>query len=138
DIASDKKLDDRWERLLQIRGEITRVLEAARRDKVIGLSLDAAVLLEAGGELGDFLAENLELIKELCIVSSLQMVDRLEKGEGMEIGMAEDVEGMTIGVRPATGAKCERCWVIEDSVGRDDEHPTLCARCCDVVRSLSS
>jgi isoleucyl-tRNA synthetase len=138
DIALDKNLDDRWTRLLQIRGEITRVLEAARRDKVIGLSLDAAVLLEAGGELGAFLTENLELIKELCIVSDLQLVDKLEKGEGMEIGVAEDVEGMTIGVRPATGAKCERCWVIEDSVGKDDEHPTLCARCCDVVRSLNS
>jgi isoleucyl-tRNA synthetase len=138
DIVPDKELDDRWERLLQIRTEITRVLEAARRDKVIGLSLDAEVLLEAGGELAIFLEENLELLKELCIVSGLRMVGKLEKGEGMEIGVAENEEGMSIGVQPAIGAKCERCWVIEESVGKDDGHPTLCDRCCDVVRTLNA
>ncbi|MCF6188818.1 MAG: isoleucine--tRNA ligase, partial [Desulfobulbaceae bacterium] len=63
DIAEDKELDTRWEQLLQVRSEITKVLEAARRDKVIGLSLDAEVQLRAGGDIGDFLKKNLALIK---------------------------------------------------------------------------
>ncbi len=138
DIVEDKKLDTRWEQLLQVRSEITKVLEAARRDKVIGLSLDAEVQLAAGGELRDFLTENPALIKELCIVSSLQLVDELKQAEGMEVLDAENIEGLKIGVRPAAGDKCERCWVVEPSVGRDDEHPTLCARCRGVVRSLTA
>ena len=138
DIAEDKELDTRWEQLLQVRSEITKVLEAARRDKVIGLSLDAEVQLTTGGDIGDFLTENLTLIKELCIVSSLQLVDKLEQAEGMEIGEAENIEGLTIAVRPALGDKCERCWVVEPSVGQDDEHPTLCTRCRGVVRSLTA
>lgn len=137
DIAEDKELDSRWEQLLQVRSEITKILEAARRDKVIGLSLDAEVQLAASGEVGDFIGNNKALIKDLCIVSSLQLVDELEQAEGMEVGEAENIEGLTIAVRPAQGNKCERCWVVEPSVGQDDEHPTLCDRCLGVVRSLA-
>ncbi|MCF6187151.1 MAG: isoleucine--tRNA ligase, partial [Desulfobulbaceae bacterium] len=103
---------------------------------VMGLSLDAGVQLTTGGDIGDFLREKLALIKELCIVSSLQLVDELEQAEGMEIGEAENIEGLTISVRPAQGNKCERCWVVEPSVGQDDEHPTLCTRCLGVVQSF--
>ncbi len=138
DIAVDAELDRRWEQLLQVRSEVTRVLEAARRDKVIGLSLDAEVLLQSDDkELEKFLGENIDLIKELCIVSSLRLVDTLAQEENIELGKGEALPGLTIGVHPAAGNKCERCWVIEPSVGRDAEHPTLCARCVDVVRSLT-
>ncbi len=138
DIADDPGFDERWERLLQIRSEVTKVLEAARRDKVIGLSLDAEVMLRTDNdELRKFLADNLELIKELCIVSSLRLVDAIAEGEKTEIGTGEILSDLTLGVCPAKGNKCERCWVIDPSVGRDTEHPGLCARCVDVVRSLT-
>ncbi len=136
DIIKDEALDGRWVQLLNIRGEITKVLEAARRDKVIGLSLDAEVLLEAGGDVLGFLSENTALIKESCIVSGLRLVERLEEEHGVAVVDAENVAGLKIAVRPAQGGKCERCWVIETSVGEDSEHPTLCARCADVVRTL--
>ncbi len=138
DITVDAELDSRWEQLLQVRSEVTRVLEAARRDKVIGLSLDAEVLLQSNDkDLEKFLRENIELIKELCIVSSLQLVDTLDQEGKIELGRGDALPELTIGVHPATGNKCERCWVIEPSVGMDAEHPTLCARCVDVVRSLT-
>jgi len=138
DIVVDSELDSRWEQLLLVRSEVTRVLEAARRDKVIGLSLDAEVLLQSDDkDLEKFLRENIELIKELCIVSSLQLVDTLEQEGKIELGKGDALPELTIGVHPATGNKCERCWVIESSVGKDAEHPTLCARCVDVVCSLT-
>lgn len=138
DIADDPEFDERWERLLQIRSEVTRVLEAARRDKVIGLSLDAEVMFRTDNdELRKFLADNLELIKELCIVSSMRLVDVIAEGEKTEIGTGEVLSDLTLGVCPAKGNKCERCWVIDPSVGLDTEHPGLCARCVDVVHSLT-
>ncbi len=138
DIADDPEFDERWDQLLLVRGEVTKVLEAARRDKVIGLSLDAEVVLKADDkELEEFLRDNIELIKELCIVSSLRLVDTLAQEEKTEVGKGEALPELTIGVRPAAGNKCERCWVIDPSVGVDAEHPTLCARCVDVVRSLT-
>ena len=36
----------------------------------------------------------------------------------------------------AGGEKCERCWTYSETVGKDSEHPTLCARCAAVVKGL--
>ena len=47
-----------------------------------------------------------------------------------------DVEGLGVSVEVAEGAKCERCWKHTDDVGSDNEHPTLCRRCAEVVKSL--
>jgi len=38
-------------------------------------------------------------------------------------------------VHKAAGEKCERCWHWETSVGASAEHPTLCRRCVEVVRT---
>ena len=129
DIPEDAELEARWQKLLTLRGAVTRVLETARQDKAIGLSLDAEVLLAAGPEWRDFIDANRELLQELCIVSSLKLA---EAAEGFVD--AEGVADLKIAVRPAPGAKCERCWQISESVGRDAEHPTLCGRCAGAVR----
>ncbi len=142
DIIEDDEFEQRWQQLLVLRREITRVLEAARRDKIIGLSLDAEVLLAAQGELYGFLQNNSDRLQELCIVSSLLVVDVNEAGGG-EGGSSsppfvhgEEVEGLLLFIQPAAGKKCERCWVIESSVGADEEHSSLCKRCLQVVREL--
>ena len=126
--------DARWERLLALRSEITKVLEAARREKTIGLSLDAEVLLQADAETSAFLNENLALLQELCIVSSLRVVT--EAGDAAFVA-GEEMKGLQIAVRPAPGNKCERCWTISPAVGEDTEHPTLCSRCLVVVKELA-
>ncbi|MCI5190773.1 MAG: isoleucine--tRNA ligase, partial [Candidatus Electrothrix sp. AS4_5] len=134
DIAQDAELDARWERLIALRSEITKVLEAARRDKTIGLSLDAEVLLQVNTDTTTFLDENLALLQELCIVSSLRVVT--EAGDAA-LTTSEEIEGLQVAVQPAPGNKCERCWTISPSVDEDSEHPTLCSRCLAVVKELA-
>jgi len=136
DIARDEVFNERWDKLLTLRSGITRVLEGARRDKVIGLSLDAEVVLRVSGEWGDFLADNLDQLRELCIVSSLRLAEGDEVAELVFVE-AEALPGMLIAVQPAPGAKCERCWTIATTVGEDLEHLALCARCAGVVRQLA-
>ncbi|HDO31100.1 MAG TPA: isoleucine--tRNA ligase, partial [Desulfobacteraceae bacterium] len=136
DLQTTESFAARWDRLLAIRGEITKVLEAARRSKVIGLSLDAEVLVQAGGETAEFLADKWELLREICIVSSLREEADLAGIAGLDVVEAEEVSELRIAVRPAPGEKCERCWTIADTVGRDDAHPALCRRCAEVVRVL--
>ena len=41
--------------------------------------------------------------------------------------------GLAVGVRPAAGKKCQRCWVYSETVNTDPAHPDLCARCAEVV-----
>ena len=134
DFPLDAELDARWQRLLTLRSAITRVLEGARRDKLIGLSLDAEVLVQAGPEWQDLLANNKDLLQELCIVSALRLVSA---DEGVSFAEVEGVEGVRIAVQPAPGAKCERCWCISPSVGEHAAHPTLCSRCAAVVSELA-
>jgi isoleucyl-tRNA synthetase len=64
------------------------------------------------------------------------ITDPSEAGEA-ELVVSEDVTGLKVAVRPATGTKCERCWILSPTVGEDTEHPTLCSRCAGVVRSLT-
>ena len=134
DIAVDAAFNERWTRLLTLRSAITRVLETARRDKLIGLSLDAEVVLQVNADWPAFLADNLEMVQELCIVSSLRL--QAAGDEALTFAGAEGLDGVAIAVGPAPGVKCERCWTFATSVGADTEHPTLCARCAGVVRQL--
>lgn len=137
DIAVDKDLLERWDTLLDLRSAITRVLEGARREKTIGLSLDAEVVLRSGEKWQAFLSEHRKQLQELCIVSALTIVDEQET---CDVAFVEDdnFAGVQIGVRQASGEKCERCWIISPTVGSDAEHPTICERCAAVVHSLTS
>ncbi|HER63007.1 MAG TPA: isoleucine--tRNA ligase, partial [Desulfobacteraceae bacterium] len=137
DLRVDADFSRTWERLLDIRGEITRVLEAARRDKIIGLSLDAEVLVQVEGETADFLADKWSQLQEICIVSKLVHVDDFAGAQGVTVTESEEIRGLKIAVRPAPGGKCERCWTLATSVGQDSDHPTICGRCVEVVRSLN-
>lgn len=136
DLHAAPDFDERWERLLAARGEITKVLEAARREKKIGLSLDAEVLILAEGNTADFLAANVELLKEICIVSELRLV--AEAGDAADVAFvdAETVTGLKIAVKQAMVDKCERCWTLSPTVGDNKEHPAICARCASVVAQL--
>ncbi len=122
----------KWEKILRVRSELTKALEIARRDKVIGHSLEAEVAVAASGELGDFLKECWETLEGVTIVSGLEHVETVP-APGYE---SEEFPGLSVGVTPATSEKCERCWLRVDSVGQSTEHPSLCNRCVTVVDSL--
>ena len=135
DVPHDSERDMRWQRLLNLRSAITRVLETARRDKLIGLSLDAEVLLKAGPEWRQLVEENRELLQELCIVSSLRLASADDEAAFTAV---EGVDDLQVAVQAAPGSKCERCWCISPSVGEDSSHPSLCSRCAAVVASVAS
>ena len=136
DIGRDAAFDERWNRLLTLRGAITKVLEGARQDKAIGLALDAEVVLRAKGDWAGFVADSAERLRELCIVSGLRQAGAGD--DGLAFAAAEGLDGIEIAVAPAPGAKCERCWTISPTVGADAGHPGLCARCAVVVRQLAA
>ncbi|MFW6303375.1 MAG: class I tRNA ligase family protein, partial [Candidatus Sumerlaeota bacterium] len=128
------ELSEKWERLLSIREVINPKLEEARREKKIGKSLDAGVVLRPRTEdLASFIESNAQLLKEVCIVSELRL-DKSEVGGKSGETLSENM-GVEV-VEPA-GEKCARCWTFAQSVGSDSGHPELCDRCSDAVRRLS-
>ena len=127
EYTADEAFMAKWDKIHELRDAANKVLEAARAQKKIGKSLEAKVVLYAEGELYDFVSSVKELLPVVLIVSQVEVVN----GKG---GESSDVAGLGIEVKNADGAKCERCWSFSDTVGQDAEHPTLCARCAQIVK----
>ncbi|MFT9847947.1 isoleucine--tRNA ligase [Aneurinibacillus sp. REN35] len=126
----DKALEVKWDRLVEIRDEILKALEEARRDKVIGQSLAASVAIYPSEAVEASLKEVKDQLKELLIVSHVE----LHPVSTPVPDKAVQLEGLAVVVTPAEGEKCERCWIITPDVGQDAAHPTLCTRCATVVK----
>lgn len=125
----DEAAADKWNKLSALRDDVNKALEAARKDKVIGKPLEAWVTVYAEGEIAELLrAIPADELAALCIVSKLRVIEGA--GEGMP---GENLEGIQIAIERASGDKCERCWMYVDSIGQNSKHPTLCARCAEVV-----
>lgn len=125
----DEALESKWDNFIEIRSEITRVLEGARRAKTIGHSLDAKVELHATDEALAILRSVEGDLATLLIVSQAKLVEGL--AGGVEATGREDLK---VTVQAAEGEKCERCWIYSDTVGKDAEHPTVCARCAAALK----
>lgn len=125
----DYELEKKWEVLLKIRREILRALEILRKQKLIGSSLDALVEILSPQDIREFVSENLETLRMICIVSQMEIIER-DKGGGME---GEEIKDMKIWVSRARGSKCERCWTYSTETGMDPSHPGICPRCLEVL-----
>ncbi len=109
-----------WDKIHELRDAVKKSLEAYIKDKLIKSSLEAKIILSAGGSMLEFLRK---AESELCaafIVSDIEIVDN---GGELEISVTK-----------AEGEKCERCWSISKTVGANSEHPTICSRCCDNLK----
>jgi isoleucyl-tRNA synthetase len=136
-IECDSRMMEKWTKLIKVRSEITKALEIARREKVIGHPLEAEVLLKAEGELADFLKSEWDTVKEISIISELSNLqdDTPEKGIRFT---SDEIAGFVIQVQPAPGEKCLRCWLRSTSVGENTEHPEICNRCSDVLVQMNA
>jgi isoleucyl-tRNA synthetase len=129
----DDKLAERWESILLLRGEVSKALEEARTDKIIGHALDAAVALSMPEALSGVVNPNADELRTVFIVSDVEIV---AEGSLSDAYQSTKVPGLAVGVRPAPGEKCERCWVYDASVGADDQHKTICSRCLEVLHQI--
>ncbi len=107
-----------YERLRLIREEVNKALEVQRASKVLGSSLGAMVVIQAGKDDHALLTRYQDVLTELFIVSQVEIT---EGGEP------------AVRIEKARGRKCERCWNYSEAVGRNEKHPTLCVRCVGVV-----
>jgi isoleucyl-tRNA synthetase len=131
-----------WERLLEVRGEVSRALESARKQGLIGKGIDAVVYVTSAPEeqWRPLLAGKGEaLLATLFNVSAVKLAGTAP-AEGSVLYESQDIPGLALAVVPAQRLgwkKCERCWTWSPEVGADPRHPTLCERCLPVVLGLS-
>lgn len=133
DMHIDETLEANIDKILGLREVVTKALEEARVQKVIGHSLGARVTIHAESEWQPLLADR-QRLKDMFIVSQVEVAPAEDRGDNAVA--LDNVPGAWIKVYPAEGQKCERCWIIDLSVGRDEMHSTLCSRCAAVVKTL--
>ena len=124
-----------WSYLLPVRTVVQGALEKQRRDKVIGSSLEGKVVLHATSENYEVLKKYQNDLASLFIVSQVHVNQTaVISSEGHEA--FDESLGIMVEVGKAEGQKCERCWNFRSAVGSFTDHPTLCDRCVEAVRSL--
>lgn len=125
----DKKLDDKFKKIIEIKELASKKLEEAREEKLIGQTLEAKVTVSANkeNELYEIIKNNKNLIEDVLIVSELELKEDNSK----------EKEGFSVNISRAEGEKCERCWKYTKDVGIDKENPTICKRCSEVLRKYA-
>jgi isoleucyl-tRNA synthetase len=95
---------------------IGQALEHARQEKLIGNSLEAAVLLKSDSPVTSEIDK--DELEEFFILSDLTI---------------EQSKEASASISRTTFQKCARCWRHRASVGASKAHPDLCDRCEAVV-----
>jgi isoleucyl-tRNA synthetase len=119
-VETDDSFMSFWDEIHLLRDDVKKSLETLIKDKTIKSSLEAKIILAAGGEKLEFLKKAEPELAAAFIVSEVEIVDN--NGE------------LEITVEKAEGEKCERCWTISKTVGQNEEHPTLCTHCCENLK----
>ena len=128
--SQGKFSNDDWLTILNVRDEVNRVLEAARKEEIIGATLQANVSIYAGEELSSKLAALGDELRFVLLTSGVTVETVTTQPEGTQ---ATEIDGLFIKVAATTAEKCERCWHYCDDVGAEPAHPEICGRCVSNV-----
>jgi isoleucyl-tRNA synthetase len=137
----DEQLADKWDRIFRERSEVLKALEQARTAGIIGHSLDAKVIFESrngdqSSVLRDLIQADRSRLQDLLIVSQANVSTESSAGTSGEVSTYDAaLLQCVVKVGKADGAKCERCWKYDPQVGKDTNHPTVCARCATVLNA---
>ena len=121
-LTADNALEEKWNKIRQIREDVQKALEETRQKGIIGSSLEAKVVFKTNdAKTKAFLQENASLWSEIFIVSCVEITDG-----SMPLEVA---------VEHAEGQKCARCWQWKKEVGAEGRaHSDLCDRCVEVLQ----
>ncbi len=135
DTWKDDALAAEWEKILELRAEVTKALEEARTAKLIGHPLDACIAIKTpNDELKALLAGFGEDMRDIFIVSSAALTDTLDG----DCFMSKEMEGLGIQVTKALGEKCSRCWKYDTTVGDEACHEGACKRCSTALDTIAT
>lgn len=121
-VADANELNQRWERLREIRSEVMRALEIARTAGQIGSSLQSEITILARAETVSFLKSFGDELRFVLLVSYVDVI---------EDAMVDSEAEVRVEVAASLHTKCDRCWHYREDVGQHQEHSTICRRCVD-------
>jgi len=121
------ELLQRWARLATLRERVLAEIEPLRKNKQIGSSLQAKVVLTANEKELAFLETYVDQLPMLFIVSDVEL-----RPAPPDVDAHEEATPH-IRIERAGGVKCERCWRYVPNVSSEPEWAGLCDRCQDAL-----
>jgi isoleucyl-tRNA synthetase len=112
-----------WDRLMKVRDDVNVALEQKRKNKVIGNSLGARVILSASGPIAKLLDAHHDELPMLFIVSDV----------ALRIGATDGTDDVQVEVERAPGIRCDRCWRYVPTVRSEPDWAGICDRCMDAL-----
>lgn len=104
-------------KLFALKQLVSKRLDEARNNDIIGSSLEATIHLNVDNKTYDLLSSYKDELKFIFITSECNLNSEFENNE------------IEILVEKNNNLKCERCWHMSDTVGKVEKHPLLCSRC---------
>ncbi len=127
----DEVLATKWKLIRTVRRVVTGALEIERAQKRIGSSLEASPVVWLSLDAPDIAALHSVDMAEISITSGIT----LEAGQGpAEAFRLDDVSGVAVVVKPASGIKCARSWRYFDPSTADPAYPDITPRDARAVR----
>jgi len=123
DALADVDLTVRWQRLIDLREQVLAEIEPLRKDKRIGSSLQAKVVVSATT------AELAQLEPYAKQLPMLFIVSEVELRPAPADVQAHAEARPRVTIERAGGVKCERCWRYVPAVSSDRAWAGLCDRC---------
>jgi isoleucyl-tRNA synthetase len=125
----DRALLDRWSKLIAIRDQVLAEIEPLRKNKQIGSSLQAKVVISAPAADLAALEPYAKQLPMLFIVSEVELRASTREDDGARAGQVP----LKVTIERAGGVKCERCWRYVPTVSREPAWAGLCDRCQDAL-----
>lgn len=119
-----------WGDVLHVKDAVNGALEQARKDEVLGGSLEADVTIYVDDTLAGQLAKLSDELRFVLITSTAKVASQTDKPAD---AAATGMDNVFVKVTKSSGEKCVRCWHHREDVGTLAAHPELCGRCVENV-----
>lgn len=119
-----------WGDVLHVKDAVNGALEQARKDEVLGGSLEADVTIYVDDTLAGQLAKLSDELRFVLITSTAKVASLTDKPAD---AAATGMDNVFVKVTKSSGEKCVRCWHHREDVGTLAAHPELCGRCVENV-----
>ena len=128
---SDMLTESEWQQVFAVREATGKQLEQLRKDKAIGSSLDAEVLIHCSGDTFDVLTKLGDELR-FVLMTSATLVQHA-KSQPADSITADGLENIWLQSMASLHKKCVRCWHHQETIGDHIDHPELCGRCVENV-----
>lgn len=128
--ADEAMGEDFWQRVIQVKEAVNKLIENRRRAGELGSPLEAELVLFADDNWLQLLNSLGSELKFVMLTSEARVLP-LDQASGE----AEDSElpGLKLQISKTAQAKCARCWHYQADVGSNAAHPEICGRCVENI-----